>query len=163
MTTNGTSRSVSLAPTFLGVAIAMLVVAAVLIVGLAVRPAGGLAVPTGAHVMHVQEFDYGFRMPTTPIPAGQLIIVDKNVGKIPHELVMFKTESATAPLPLRKNGEVDEESSKLEDVIDSGSALAPGETRILTATLDPGTYVIVCNLPLHYGFGMHQLITVAAG
>jgi uncharacterized cupredoxin-like copper-binding protein len=44
--------------------------------------------------------------------------------------------------------------------MDSGSSLAPGETRVLGANLDPGTYVIVCNLPGHYRLGMHQTITV---
>jgi uncharacterized cupredoxin-like copper-binding protein len=73
---------------------------------------------------------------------------------------MFKTANANARLPLRKNGSLDEESPAIEGVMDSGSSLAPGETRVLGANLDPGSYVIVCNLPAHFRLGMHQTITV---
>jgi uncharacterized cupredoxin-like copper-binding protein len=55
---------------------------------------------------------------------------------------------------------LDEESPAIEGVMDSGSSLAPGETRVLGANLDPGSYVIVCNLPAHFRLGMHQTITV---
>jgi uncharacterized cupredoxin-like copper-binding protein len=73
---------------------------------------------------------------------------------------MFKTANANARLPLRKNGSLDEESPAIEGVMDFGSSLAPGETRVLGANLDPGSYVIVCNLPAHFRLGMHQTITV---
>ena len=154
------TQSLSLLPTFFGVAVALLACSALLIVGLAQRPAGGLSIPTGSRVIHVDEFDYGFRVPAGPLPAGNVVVVDTNRGSIPHELVMFKTEKGATKLPLRKDGSVDEESSAIEDVLDSGSALAPGETRILSASLDPGSYVIVCNLPAHFGLGMNSPITV---
>jgi uncharacterized cupredoxin-like copper-binding protein len=154
------SQMGALMPTMLGVCVAMLACAGLLIVGLAVRPAGGLTVPKGSHVFHVTENEYGIQFPSGPIPSGNVVFIVTDKGTIPHELVVFQTKSATAPLPLRKNGEVDEESSQLSDVMDSGSALVPGETRILTATLDPGTYVAVCNLPTHYQFGMHIAFVV---
>ena len=140
-------------PTFLGVAVALLACSALIIVGLLQRPAGGLSIPTGSRVIHVDEFDYGFRIPAGPLPAGNVVFVDTNRGSIPHELVMFKTNKGATKLPLRKDGSVDEENAAIEDVLDSGSALVPGETRILSATLDPGSYVIVCNLPTHSASG----------
>jgi uncharacterized cupredoxin-like copper-binding protein len=145
-------------PTMFGTSLVLLACAALLIVGLAGRPANGLAVPTGSRVVHVSEFDYGFKIDGT-IGAGNVVLVDTNRGTRPHELVMFKTDAGKA-LPLRKNKELDEESPSIEAVIDSGSSLAPGETRILTGTLDPGHYVIVCNLPGHFQFGMHRDVTV---
>ena len=160
MDNSSRSKTVNLTPTFLGVAIALLLCATLIIVGLVQRPAGGLGVPPGSHVVHVDEFDYGFRMPSGPLPAGEIVLVDTNRGSIPHELVMFKTANANAKMPMRKDGDVDEESSSLEAVMDSGSSLAPGESRIITAELEPGTYVIVCNLPAHFRLGMHQLVTV---
>ena len=145
-------------PTLFGSALVLLACSALLIVGLAGRPANGLAVPTGSRVVHVSEFDYGFKVDGN-ITKGNVVLVDTNRGTMPHELVMFKTDAAKS-LPLRKNKELDEESPSIEAVIDSGSALAPGETRILTGTLDPGHYVIVCNLPGHFQFGMHHDVIV---
>jgi uncharacterized cupredoxin-like copper-binding protein len=154
------SASSGLLPTFLGVSVAMLVCAGVLIVGLAVRPAGGLGLPAGYHVVHVTLDDYRVGMPAGTVPAGNDVFVVTNHGKIPHELVAFRTKNANARLPLRKNKEVDEESTQIVDSVDTGSALAPGETRLVTATLEAGSYVGVCNLPNHYQLGMHTPFTV---
>jgi len=160
MAGDGESNGVSLVPTALGVAVALLVCAAVLIVGLAVRPAGGLNVPAGYHVVHVDEFDYGFRLTDTTLPAGKIVIVDVNRGTVAHELVMFKADRNAASLPLRADKSVNEDSSQMENVADSGSALAPGETRLITTDLEAGHYVMVCNLPSHYQLGMRVDITV---
>jgi uncharacterized cupredoxin-like copper-binding protein len=150
--------STKMLPTLFGSSLVLLACSALLIGGLAGRPAHGLSVPKGSNVVHVSEFDYGFKIDGN-IAKGNVVIVDTNRGTMPHELVMFKTDAAK-PLPLRKNKELDEESPSIEAVIDSGSALAPGETRILTGTLDPGHYVIVCNLPAHFQLGMHYNVTV---
>ncbi len=146
--------------TILGVSVGLLACAIVLIVGLAVRPAGGLSLPTGYHVVHVDEFDAHFQADETTIPAGNVMFVDANRGTIPHEFVLFKTDQAARRLPLRADRGVDEDASSLEDVADSGSSLAPGETRLMTADLDPGHYALVCNLAGHYQAGMRLDITV---
>ncbi len=75
--------------------------------------------------------------------------------------MLFKTDRPADNLPLKPAGTADEDSDLLEAVVDSGSALAPGETRLLTANLDAGHYVLVCNLPPdHYKAGMRLDITV---
>lgn len=152
--------SANLLPTFLGVAVAMLVVAGVLIIGLAQRPANGVTVPSGYHVVHVSEFDFGIRLANTTLSAGNTLFVDKNDGSVPHEFVLFKTDRPAADLPLKPDRSADEESNLVEDVSDSGSALAPGETRLLAADLTPGHYALVCNLPTHYQLGMRIDVTV---
>ena len=71
------------------------------------------------------------------------------------------TDRRAADLPLKADGTADENSSLLEDDADTGSALEPGETRLLAANLEPGHYVLVCNLPPnHYKAGMRLDITV---
>jgi uncharacterized cupredoxin-like copper-binding protein len=152
---------VNLVPTFLGVAVALLVCATVLIIGLAGRSTGGLKIPPGYNVVHVDEFTYGFRIPTTTLPAGNTLFVDRNVATIPHEFVIFKTDDPASKLPLKPDGTADEDSPALEDDVDSGSAVPPGQTRLLAADLEPGHYVLVCNLPPnHYQSGMRVDITV---
>jgi uncharacterized cupredoxin-like copper-binding protein len=158
---NRNPGSPSLLPTFLGVALALLVCAVVIIVGLAGRSTGGLKLPAGYNVVKVDEMTYGFRLPTTNLRAGNTLFVDHNVASIPHEFVIFKTDLAGDKLPLGSDKDVVEDSPQLEDAVDSGSDIPPGQTRLLAADLEPGHYVLVCNLPGHYGLGMHVDITVS--
>lgn len=95
------------------------------------------------------------------IPAGKTLFVAKNTSSIPHEFVLFKTDRPAADLPLKPDGTADEESPLVEGVADSGSAFGPGETRLVTADVEPGHYALVCNLPPnHYKSGMHIDVTV---
>ena len=75
-------------------------------------------------------------------------------------IIIGLDERPAARLPLGSNQRVIENSPTLGSVLDSGSSLDPGETRLLTTTLVPGHYVIVCDLPGHYISGMHVDITV---
>jgi len=145
--------------TVLAVLLVVLACAVVVIITLAARPSGGLTVPKGSAVVHVDEHDFGIDVKQTQLHAGNYVFVDSNHGPSQHELVMWKTKDAADALP-RDGNDVNEDSSALESVLDSGSSLAPGETRLLTANLVPGHYVIVCNLPGHYHAGMHVDITV---
>jgi uncharacterized cupredoxin-like copper-binding protein len=150
----------SLTGTIIGVMSVMLVVALILIVGLVRRPAGALNVPKGYALMHVTVTDYAISAPSS-MPAGKYEVVLVNRGRIPHELVMWNTKLPAAALPRSKDGSVDEESSALDSVLDSGSSLQPGETRVLFADLTAtGHYALVCNLPGHYRLGMHVDLTV---
>lgn len=154
------SSGVNLLPTFLGVAIALLVCATVLIIGLASRSTGGLKIPAGYNVVKLDEFTYGFKIPTMTLPAGNNLFVDHNTATIPHEFVIFKTDAPGDHLPLKGDKDIEEESPALEAVVDSGSDIPAGETRLLAANLESGHYVLVCNLPGHYQGGMHVDITV---
>jgi len=147
--------------TFLGVALVLLVVLAIMVGVLAGRPSSALAVPHGYRTVNVKLVDYAITGPTT-LPAGKYEFVLKNVGRVPHELVIWRTKTSAAALPLAKDGRVDEESDTLEGVLDSGSSLDPGETRILFADLTTaGHYALVCNLPAHYHSGMHLDLAVS--
>jgi uncharacterized cupredoxin-like copper-binding protein len=154
------SETPRVAPTVIGVLSVLLICAALMIVTLAVRPSGGLAVPRGSRVLHVDERDFALHLPTTTLPAGSYVFVDTNHGPSAHELVMWRTNDPAARLPLLPNHRVNEDSPVVMSVLDSGTSLDPGQTRILTATLDPGHYVIACNLPGHFISGMHLDVTV---
>ncbi len=83
-----------------------------------------------------------------------------NNGKVRHELILFRTNLSASALPVDANGDVDEESPRLQNVLDSGSSLKPDETRSLPVKLTPGHYVAVCNLPAHYRLGMRLDLTI---
>jgi uncharacterized cupredoxin-like copper-binding protein len=154
------AESPRVAPTVIGVLAVLLICAVLIIVTLAVRPSGGLAVPQGSHVLHVDERDFALHMPTTTLRAGTYVFVDTNHGPSAHELVMWKTNDRADRLPLLANRRVNEDSPAVTSVLDSGTSLDPGQTRLLTATLDPGHYVIACNLPGHFISGMHLDVIV---
>ena len=150
----------SLTGTIIGVLSLLLVIALVLIVAMARRPAGAFNVPKGYAVLHVTVTDYAIQAPTS-LAADKYEVVLVNHGTVAHELVMWSTKSSAAALPREKDGSVNEESAALEGVLDSGSSLQPGETRVMFADLTAaGHYVLVCNLPDHYRLGMHADLTV---
>jgi uncharacterized cupredoxin-like copper-binding protein len=150
----------SVVKTIVVVLVMLVIVATALIVDLARRPAGALNIPRGYALAQVTVTDYAIQAPAT-LPKGDYEFVLTNRGSVPHELVMWATKAPAAALPLRKDGSVDEESDQLDSVLDSGSSLAPGETRILFADLtEVGHYALVCNLPMHYRLGMHHDLSV---
>ena len=151
----------TVAPTITAVAVLLLACSIAIIIGLLARPSGSLSVPKRSHVLHVEEHDFHIQLHgTTTLRAGNYVFVDRNQGPSAHELVMWKTNDADNRLPVGSDHRVNEESSALDNVLDSGSSLQAGETRLLTVSLDPGHYVLVCNLPGHFMAGMHVDITV---
>jgi uncharacterized cupredoxin-like copper-binding protein len=149
----------SLSHTLLGISSLLLIMAIAMIVALAARPSGGITIPKADRVVHVTLRDYAIAGPSALTP-GKYEFVVTNHGTIPHELVMFATKAKATSMPMRKDGDVNEDSSALESVLDSGSSLAPGESRILYAEFDAGHYVMVCNLAGHYHLGMREDVTV---
>ena len=115
--------------------------------------------PPSAGDILVSETDYRIAM-ATHLPAGRHTIGLTNNGKIPHELILFRTNLSANALPVDANGDVAEESPRLHNVLDSGSSLKPDETRSLPVKLTPGHYVAVCNLPAHYRLGMRLDLTI---
>jgi uncharacterized cupredoxin-like copper-binding protein len=123
-------------------------------------PAASAASTSAAAVnVAVTERDFAISVPTSRVPAGQMNLTVTNAGPSPHELVLFKTPLAQDQLPV-VNGAVDEGSSQLTKVFDTGNNLDPGTTRAFAVHLAPGKYVLVCNLPAHYLAGMHTALEV---
>jgi uncharacterized cupredoxin-like copper-binding protein len=149
-----------LMPTLLGVSTVLLAVAIMLIAALAIRPAGGITVPKGYHVVRVSLDEWSITGAPKTLAAGNYEFVITNHGTIPHELVMWATKDTAPALPRRADGSVNEDSSTLESVLDTGSSLKPGETRIVYADLTAvGHYAMACNLPTHYHAGMRADLT----
>ena len=120
----------------------------------------GISIPAGATRVDVQLSDYRITLTPAPLTHGRLAFVVNNAGSIPHELVVFRTDAPANRLPLRADGDANEESEALTSVVDSGASLAPGETKVFAANLAAGHYVAVCNLPGHYRLGMRLDLTV---
>jgi uncharacterized cupredoxin-like copper-binding protein len=137
------------------VSVVLVASAVAVIIAYSVRGSSG---PTGD--VQASTVEYAIRMPTT-LSAGKHTIGLTNDGSMPHELVIFKTDLPANRLPVSADGDVDEESPRLTNVADSGNSLRAGGTKsFTTASLAPGHYVAVCNLPGHYRLGMKLDLTV---
>ena len=97
-------------------------------------------------------------------PAGEVTFNVTNTGpEDTHEFVVFKTDLAPDALPTAPDGSVDEEGEGLE-LIDEIEDIEVGDTPSLTVSLDPGSYVLICNIvesgEVHYTSGMRTAFTV---
>lgn len=69
------------------------------------------------------------------VPSGTVTFAVRNDGAVEHNFIIKETNT-------RLDG------------------LQPGQTKELTATLQPGTYTLVCDIAGHEEAGMHTTITV---
>lgn len=127
------------------------------VVLLAACSSGPTAGPVSATVKEWQ-----IDLSSTTLKAGALTFNITNAGDKEHEFVIRKTDLKSDKLPLNADGEVSEEAPELTEVGDPSEVaeIKPGSSNsTITVTLQPGHYVIFCNLHvddlLHYQKGMH--------
>lgn len=92
-------------------------------------------------------------------PAGEITFEVVNDSKdIIHEMIVAPVADPKTPLPYDNEQErVDEDAAgHLGEV----SELDPGKSGALRLTLQPGQYILYCNIPGHYVLGMWTLFTV---
>jgi len=132
--------------------------------------------PSGT-VVHVSITDHtavnqpmSFTVDKTSAPAGDVTFVVKNDGTIDHELVVLKTDTAFDQIPVNAAGDppapVATGANKIVEDNNVGETGEPdlkvGDTRTFTIKdMQPGSYVLVCNLAAHYAMGLRAPFTVA--
>lgn len=117
--------------------------------------AGPVEVPEGAIRVELTEFEV--TLGESSAPAGEVTFGAENAGEIDHEFVVIDTDLAPDELP-EDGGGVDTEAEGLE-VVDEIENVSPGSTEVLTADLEAGSYVLICNIAGHYSSGMHASFT----
>lgn len=103
----------------------------------------------------------------TSAPAGDVTFAVTNDGEEVHEFVIVKTDLAADALPTAEDGSFDEEGEGVE-VIDEIEDIEAGGDGEVTANLEAGSYVLLCNLveeedgepESHYAEGMYSDFTV---
>jgi uncharacterized cupredoxin-like copper-binding protein len=99
----------------------------------------------------------------TTVSGGSVTFTVTNDGTIPHEFVVIQTDTPAANFPIKSfEGESERinEDTAGTNVGETGDMEA-GTTKTLTIDLAPGHYAFLCNLPGHYGLGMHTDFTVS--
>ena len=93
------------------------------------------------------------------LPAGDIKFEATNTSRDTiHEMIVIPLQSGETEVPYNSEEmAIDEDAA---GAIGEVSELDPGQSGTLTLRLQPGTYMLVCNIPGHYIMGMWTLFTV---
>lgn len=115
---------------------------------------------TAGTAVEIKMDDFKFVPRALNQAAGEVKITAPNVGKVEHELELFKTDDDPASFTVVE-GKVDTEALEEAGAEEVGELEAePGETGEGSFTLEPGKYAMICNVSGHYEQGMYGSITV---
>lgn len=101
--------------------------------------------------------DFGVAATPASVPAGKVAFAVQNTGVSPHEFLVVKSDLAPDSLPQVNQKQVDE---KQVQVVGKTEPFDGGSKRALTVDVQPGRYVLLCNVPSHYISGMYTAFTV---
>jgi uncharacterized cupredoxin-like copper-binding protein len=128
-----------------------------IVLALAACSGGGSASPSaagsgggGGATLDVTLTEFKIDAPTSA-SAGSVTFNVKNAGTIAHEFIVVKTDTPAASLPTKDSA------ANLDGMTVAGEEknIDPGKSATLTVDLQPGHYVLLCNVPGHYPAGMH--------
>ena len=127
-------------------------------------------------VVHVTITDHGavnkplaLTIDRTSVPVGAVTFIVKNDGVIDHELVVLRTDTPYDSLPIDAAGDppaaVTAGANKILEDNNVGekpaTRIVKGKSRTFTISdMQAGTYVLVCNLAMHYQMGLRAPFTV---
>ena len=89
--------------------------------------------------------------------AGHVTFAVQNAGAIPHEFVVVESDLAPDALPQVNQKLVDVAQVR---VVAKTEPFDSGKKQALTAELQPGRYVLLCNVASHYISGMYTAFEV---
>lgn len=101
----------------------------------------------------------GVTLDQATVPAGKITFAAVNDSKDTiHEMLVAPVPEGTTELPyIVDENRVDEEAAHYLGEV---SELDPGKSGELSIELQPGTYVVFCNVPGHFINGMWTFLTV---
>lgn len=101
--------------------------------------------------------DFGIELSQSTFASGPITFNLSNDGPSVHEFVIVRSNLDPASLPV-VNGKVEE---SVLDAVDEVEDVAVGSTPQLSVNLQPGSYIVICNIVGHYQAGMHAGFTVS--
>jgi uncharacterized cupredoxin-like copper-binding protein len=125
--------------------------------GAATEMATGLAYATPG--MDMAKATMGMKLSRDSAKAGVVTFKVTNASKdTVHEMIVMYLKDPSQALPyLDKENRVDEDKAGDKGEV---SELDPGKSGALTVALKPGKYILICNVPGHFGSGMWTQFTV---
>ncbi len=104
--------------------------------------------------------DFGVASAYASVPSGSVTFSVKNSGAIPHEFVVVKSDLTLDKLPQFEQKLVDE---KQVQVVTKLAPMDAGKQQDVTVALQPGKYILLCNVASHYTSGMFTGFVVTSG
>jgi uncharacterized cupredoxin-like copper-binding protein len=118
--------------------------------------AGGADAAAANNTLRVTERDFKISAPDE-LRAGRVTFTVHNRGPDTHELLVVRQRGEE--LPLRTDGLTIDEDVVQRDTVGKLEPGKPGAVRTLSVRLEPGRYVLLCNMSGHYLGGMdHDLV-----
>lgn len=112
----------------------------------------------GASEVNATLKEWQFDLDSSSGAAGEITFNIQNDGEKTHEFVVIATDLDAADLP------VDEAADEVDETqftpVDEVEDITSGSSATLAVDLEPGHYVILCNLTGHYAKGMAANFTV---
>ncbi len=127
---------------------------------------GGTTGPVGT-LINVTLAEYEVTPSPSSASAGPVTFAVSNLGSETHQFLVVETDLAAEDLPTRADGSFDRDAEGSE-VIDELKAVPASATFELQVSLQPGAYVLLCNLVMtegdeiesHFHQGMHAPFVV---
>ena len=100
----------------------------------------------------------GFKLSTDTVKAGEVNFELINSSTdMEHEMIVIPMNGDTPPPYIEAENRIDEDAGGAIGEIEETE---PGKTGNATFRLNPGKYLLVCNIPGHYLSGMWAFLTV---
>jgi uncharacterized cupredoxin-like copper-binding protein len=97
----------------------------------------------------------------TTMTQGTSTFTISNLGTIPHELLVFKSDLEPSAYPVDAAGDIQEEGAGVT-LLSDGDNIDPAGSQVRAIDLAPGTYLFVCNIPGHFKAGMFTVVRVTS-
>lgn len=121
----------------------------------ATPPAATPAQSTGGQTVAVDLNEFTIKPSPTSATAGDVTFVATNTGKLPHEMIVMKTDLEPSDLPSEQNGNHIEEEGPGMEFIGEIHETEPGKTATEKMNLTAGKYILFCNVPTHFKNGQY--------
>lgn len=96
---------------------------------------------------------------TTSVERGPSDLQIVNSGLLLHELLVVRVEGEDTRLPTA--GRVVDIAAVGDRLVGEVTELSPGDDVRVTLGLEPGRYILFCNITGHYELGMNELLEVS--
>jgi uncharacterized cupredoxin-like copper-binding protein len=100
--------------------------------------------------------EHTIALTSNEVRAGEVTLVIRNRGGQAHDLIVIRTDAAADALPVDQQTQKASEQGRVGGV----ELVSPGRSSNLRLTLEPGHYVLICNVATHYQLGMRTELTV---
>lgn len=118
-------------------------------------PAQPATLPSDVQVtVDMKEYTIAVSVPT--VKAGTVKFGVRNLGAMAHQFDLIKSDLAPDKLPIDTANAKAKEDGLVKQVLN----IQPGKVTTATADLQPGHYVIICNVPGHYQLKMYAELVV---